>query len=91
MFEGTERSVPCTSGQQTDALRLQVRELPKRDGGSVLIALSSVVEDHIQDDLDAAPVALLHERLELVHNVHTGAAGRRGCAVPGHGRKEAHG
>ena len=41
-------------------------------------------------DLDAAPVALAHERLELVHDVGAAAAGAGGGAVPRHRREEAH-
>ena len=64
-------------GLVVDALEGDVRAL--------LVAFGRVVEDHIQDDLDAVAMQLLHQRLELVH-LHAELAGRR---VTGLGRKEA--
>lgn len=63
---------------------------PEGERGPILVALSSVVEDDVQDDLDAALVACLHQRLELVDDLCAGAAGRRRRAVAPHGREEAH-
>lgn len=49
-----------------------------------------MVEDDVQDDLDAAVVALFDERFELVYDVRPGTAGRGRRTVARHWRKEAH-
>ena len=62
--------------------------LPEGYGGALIVAFCGVVEDDIQDDLDAPLVALLHHGFELCHNCRAAAALLGSLAVPCHGRKE---
>mmetsp|Transcript_30026 Transcript_30026/g.84734 ORF Transcript_30026/g.84734 Transcript_30026/m.84734 type:complete len:269 (+) Transcript_30026:1814-2620(+) len=64
---------------------------PEGDGGAHLVALRGVVEHHVQDDLHAAAVGLLHKLLELCRDLSAASSGGRRSAVAAHGGEEAAG
>ena len=62
----------------------RVVEPAPAEGGAALVALAGVVEDDVEDHLDARLVERLHHRLELAHGVARARLGR----VGGLGREE---